>query len=61
MLDPFHQKYGNVITAILSMGSLCLDVLWVPTTLTGLGTVLSTLEQFMANVLWLPVAAGKQL
>lgn len=42
MLDPFQHKYGKVITAMMSMGSLCLDVIWVPTTLTGLGIVLST-------------------
>lgn len=39
MLDPFHVKYGKVITTALSLVSLFLDVVWVPTTLTGLGTV----------------------
>lgn len=39
MLDPFHIKYGKAITAVLSLVSLFLDVVWVPTTLTGLGTV----------------------
>lgn len=42
MLDPFQHKYGKVITAMMSVGSLCLDVIWVPATLTGLGIVLST-------------------
>lgn len=39
MLDPFHIKYGKAVTAVLSLVSLFLDVVWVPTTLTGLGTV----------------------
>lgn len=44
MLDPFQHKYGKVITAMMSIGSLCVDVIWVPATLTGLGIVLSSLE-----------------
>lgn len=44
MLDPFQHKYGKVITAMMSVGSLCLDVIWLPATLTALGTVLSTLK-----------------
>lgn len=39
MLDPFHAKYGKAITTAMSVISLLLDVIWVPTTLTGLGTV----------------------
>lgn len=39
MLDPFHQKYGKAITTVLSLVSLFLDVIWIPTTLAGLGTV----------------------
>lgn len=38
MLDPFHFKYGKAITTALSLVSIFLDVIWVPTTLTGLGT-----------------------
>lgn len=37
MLDPFHKKYGKVLTAGLSLVSLCLDMFWLPATLTGLG------------------------
>lgn len=37
MLDPFYDKYGKVITAGLSLVSLSIDVIWVATTLTGLG------------------------
>lgn len=39
MLDPFHAKYGKAITTAMSVASLFLDVIWVPTSLTGLGTV----------------------
>lgn len=39
MLDPFHAKYGKAITTVMSVASLFLDVIWVPTTLTGLGTI----------------------
>lgn len=39
VLDPFNAKYGKAITTALSVVSLFLDVIWVPTTLTGLGTV----------------------
>lgn len=39
MLDPFHAKYGKAITAAMSVISLFLDVIWVPTILVGLGTV----------------------
>lgn len=39
MLDPFHAKYGKAVTTAMSLVSLFLDVIWVPTTLTGLGRV----------------------
>lgn len=39
MLDPFHAKYGKVITTGLCFVSLLLDILWISTTLIGLGTV----------------------
>lgn len=37
MLDPFHFKYGKVLTAGMSLISLFLDLIWVPGTLIGLG------------------------
>lgn len=39
MLDPFHMKYGKVLTTALCLVSLLLDVLWVSTTLIGLGKI----------------------
>ncbi|XP_030604389.1 high-affinity choline transporter 1-like [Archocentrus centrarchus] len=41
MLDPFHLKYGKVVTAGLCLPSLFQDVVWVPTTLIGLGGTMS--------------------
>ncbi|XP_028279795.1 high-affinity choline transporter 1-like [Parambassis ranga] len=41
MLDPFHVKYGEVLTAGMSLLSLVTDVVWVPTTLIGLGGTMS--------------------
>lgn len=49
MLDPFHLKYGKAITTALSLVSLFLDVIWVPTTLTGLGTVYQYPFSFTAH------------
>lgn len=37
ILDPFNEKYGKVLTAVMSLVSLFLDVVWVPGTLIGLG------------------------
>ncbi|CAG05144.1 unnamed protein product [Tetraodon nigroviridis] len=41
VLDPFQQKYGRALTAAMSLVSLCLDMFWVPATLTGLGLFFS--------------------
>uniref|UniRef100_A0AAV2MKL9 High-affinity choline transporter 1-like n=1 Tax=Knipowitschia caucasica TaxID=637954 RepID=A0AAV2MKL9_KNICA len=37
MMDPFQQKYGNMISAILSVALLISDIIWVTGTLIGLG------------------------
>ena len=37
MMDPFHIKYGQVLTAGLSLASVLNDILWVASTLIGLG------------------------
>lgn len=37
MLDPFQIKYGKVVMAIQSLGSLLIDVLWLAGTLISLG------------------------
>lgn len=37
IIDPFHIKYGKVLTAVMSLMSIFLDLTWVPATLIGLG------------------------
>lgn len=37
LLDLFHQKYGKVVAAVMSVVSVLNDILWVPIALTGLG------------------------
>ena len=37
MMDPFQIKYGQVLTAGLSLASISLDVMFVTLTLIGLG------------------------
>lgn len=37
MMDPFQFKYGNVISAVLSVALLVSDIIWVTGTLIGLG------------------------
>ncbi|XP_042358436.1 LOW QUALITY PROTEIN: high-affinity choline transporter 1-like [Plectropomus leopardus] len=59
MLDPFHAKYGKVLTAGLSMASLFVDVLWVPTTLIGLGGTMSVVLDLSFNIcIWISAAVA---
>ncbi|XP_068184073.1 high-affinity choline transporter 1-like [Antennarius striatus] len=57
MLDPFQIKYGKVITAGLSLVSLLLDLLWLPSTLIGLGGIMSVvLDLSFAVCVWISAA-----
>ncbi|XP_029306084.1 high-affinity choline transporter 1-like [Cottoperca gobio] len=59
MLDPFHAKYGKVLTAGLSLASLCVDVVTVPTTLIGLGGVMSVVLNVSFSVcIWISAAVA---
>lgn len=40
MMDPFQQKYGNVLSSALILPALVADVLWVARTLVSLGKLL---------------------
>lgn len=40
MMDPFQQKYGNVMSSALILPALVADVLWVARTLVSLGELL---------------------
>ncbi|KAJ0023489.1 hypothetical protein NQD34_003388 [Periophthalmus magnuspinnatus] len=57
MLDPFHLKYGKVLSAPLCLASVLLDVLWMGTTLIGLGSTMSVvldLSYFLS--IWISAA-----
>ncbi|XP_037639126.1 high-affinity choline transporter 1-like [Sebastes umbrosus] len=57
MLDPFRAKYGKVLTAGLSLVSLSTDVLWLATTLIGLGGTMSVvLDLSYTLCMWLSAA-----
>ncbi|XP_068183877.1 high-affinity choline transporter 1-like isoform X2 [Antennarius striatus] len=42
MLDPLLFKYGKVITAVMSLGSVLVDITWLSATLTSLAAVAVT-------------------
>ncbi|XP_068184093.1 high-affinity choline transporter 1-like [Antennarius striatus] len=57
MLDSFHIKYGKVIMAGMSLISLLIDVVWLPTTLTGLGGTMSVvLDLPFSLCVWISAA-----
>ncbi|KAM7009989.1 high affinity choline transporter 1-like [Tautogolabrus adspersus] len=43
MMDPFQQKYGNVLSSLLIFPALVADVLWVARTLVSLGGTMSVI------------------
>ncbi|XP_036979976.1 high-affinity choline transporter 1-like [Acanthopagrus latus] len=59
MLDPFHIKYGKVVAAGLSLTSVIVDLLLVPTALIGLGGVMSVvLDLSFAVCIWISAAVA---
>lgn len=44
MMDPFQQKYGNVLSSALIFPALVADVLWVARTLVSLGKLPHTVK-----------------
>ncbi|XP_068184274.1 high-affinity choline transporter 1-like isoform X3 [Antennarius striatus] len=59
MLDPFNIKYGKVMTAVMSLASLCCDVTWLPSTLTGLGGTMSVVLDLPFSVcIWISAAVA---
>ncbi|XP_070772572.1 high-affinity choline transporter 1-like [Enoplosus armatus] len=59
MMDPFHAKYGKLLTAGLSLVSLSIDVVWVPTTLIGLGGTMSMVLDLSYTVcIWISAAVA---
>lgn len=49
MLDPFQIKYGKVMMALQSLGSLLIDVLWLAGTLISLGSATTTTIFFLTK------------
>lgn len=47
MMDPFQIKYGNLLSGALVLPSLLMDILWVATTLLGLGDRRSCLTRLL--------------
>ncbi|XP_059215624.1 high-affinity choline transporter 1-like [Centropristis striata] len=59
MLDPFHAKYGKVLTVGMSLASLVLDVLWVPTIFMSLGGTMSVILDLSFTVcIWISAAVA---
>ncbi|KAM6997182.1 high-affinity choline transporter 1-like [Tautogolabrus adspersus] len=59
MLDPFHDKYGKVVTTGLCLASLFIDIVWVPSTLIGLGGTMSVVLDLSFNVcIWISAAVA---
>ncbi len=46
MLDPLLMKYGRAVTAVLSLGSLLIDLVLVPLILISLGQYFSTFKMY---------------
>lgn len=46
MMDPFQQKYGNVMSSLLILPALVADVLWVARTLVSLGKLPQTVNMY---------------
>ncbi|XP_076599685.1 high-affinity choline transporter 1-like [Chaetodon auriga] len=59
MMDPYHIKYGKVLTTGLSLVSLITDVVWVPSTLLSLGGTMSVvLDLPFAVCTWISAAVA---
>ncbi|XP_020792266.1 high affinity choline transporter 1-like [Boleophthalmus pectinirostris] len=57
MMDPFHLKYGKILTAPLCLASVLLDVLWLGTTLIGLGSTMSVVLDLPYSLsIWISAA-----
>lgn len=48
MMDPFHAKYGDRLTGLLSVAVLMSEVIWVTSTLISLGN----LKFYLLDSIW---------
>ncbi|XP_034739588.1 high-affinity choline transporter 1-like [Etheostoma cragini] len=59
MMDPFQIKYGNGISAVLSVALLISDIIWVTGTLIGLGATMSVILDLPYSVcIWISAAVA---
>ncbi|XP_054454040.1 high-affinity choline transporter 1-like [Anoplopoma fimbria] len=59
MMDPFQIKYGNVVSAVLSVALLISDVIWVTGTLIGLGGTMSVVLDLPYSVcIWISASVA---
>ncbi|XP_068183878.1 high-affinity choline transporter 1-like isoform X3 [Antennarius striatus] len=59
MLDPLLFKYGKVITAVMSLGSVLVDITWLSATLTSLGGTMSVvLDLPFSLCVWISAAVA---
>ncbi|XP_068184104.1 high-affinity choline transporter 1-like [Antennarius striatus] len=57
LLDPFHIKYGKVVTTGMSLILLFLDVIWLPSIFTALGGTMSVvLDLPFSLCVWISAA-----
>ncbi|XP_034407322.1 high-affinity choline transporter 1-like isoform X2 [Cyclopterus lumpus] len=59
MMDPFHDKYGNGLTGLLSLAPLMSEIIWVTSTLISLGVTMSViLDLSYAVCIWISAAVA---
>ncbi|XP_072309011.1 high-affinity choline transporter 1-like [Eucyclogobius newberryi] len=57
MMDPLHLKYGNFVTVPLCLTSMLVDMLWMATTLIGLGLTMSVVLDISYSLsIWISAA-----
>ncbi|XP_068183373.1 high-affinity choline transporter 1-like [Antennarius striatus] len=59
MMDPFHIKYGDRLSGLLSVAPLMSEVIWVTSTLISLGVTMSViLDMSYAVCIWISAAVA---
>lgn len=59
MMDPFQNKYGNVISGFLAVALLISDIIWVTGTLIGLGATMSVILDLPYTLcIWISAAVA---
>ncbi|KAM3606573.1 uncharacterized protein V6R79_019014 [Siganus canaliculatus] len=59
MMDPFHVKYGDRLSGLLSVAPLLSEIIWVTSTLISLGVTMSViLDLSYAVCIWISAAVA---